>query len=265
MTILVAVKKNGRVFMGADRITTFGNEYATDLVNCSKIIKLKNAYLGTSGYTLLDNVIEHLYNTENPIMQNPFKTRADAFTFFLSFYAELKKNYTLVDTGKDTYANFYNVFLLVTPTSIYGVSNNLSVHEYERFAAKGAGSDYSQGCLYGLYDLIDDGAELARLGLEAACHFSIYCREPIDVIEVKESDFAVPTIGYKAQSEALTTHRTKLGLPDHVVVKKDGNSSYGRGGSIEASSKKSETAIRKVNRKVSSQKNSKSASRKNTR
>jgi ATP-dependent protease HslVU (ClpYQ) peptidase subunit len=50
MTILVAVKKNDRVYMGADRITTFGNEYFTDIVNGSKIIKLKHAYLATSGY-----------------------------------------------------------------------------------------------------------------------------------------------------------------------------------------------------------------------
>lgn len=54
MTILVAVKKNGRVFLGADRITTFGNEYHTDLVGGQKIMKLKNAYLATSGYTLVD-------------------------------------------------------------------------------------------------------------------------------------------------------------------------------------------------------------------
>ncbi len=224
MTILVAVKKNGRVFLGADRITTFGNEYATDLVNCSKIIKLKNAYLGTSGYTLLYNVLEHLHNTDNPIMQNPFKTRADAFSFFLNFYTELKKNYTLVETGKDTFANFYNVFLLVTPISIFGVSNNLTVHEYDRYAAKGAGADYSQGCLYGLYDLIDDGAELTRLALEAACHYSIYCREPIDVLEVKQSDFSEPTVGYEPQMDKLKTHTTRVGLPDHVVVKRDKHS-----------------------------------------
>ncbi len=221
MTILVAVKKNGRVYMGADRITTFGNEYFTDLVNNSKLIKLKNAYLGSSGYTLLDNVIEHLYITENPILQNPFRNRADAFTFFLSLYAELKKNYTLVDTGKDTYASLYNTFLLATATSIYGVSNNLSVHEHDRFVAKGTGADYALGCMYGLYDVIDDGAELTRLALEAACHYSIYCKEPIDVIEVKETDFSEVGVTYKAFSDSLTTHKVRVGLSDHVLVRKN--------------------------------------------
>jgi ATP-dependent protease HslVU (ClpYQ) peptidase subunit len=220
MTILVAVKKNGRVFLGADRITTFGNEYSTDLVNSSKIIKLKNGYLATSGYTLLDNVIEHLYNTDHKMMENSFKDRAQVFHFFLQLYGEMRKNYTLVDTGKDTYATMYNVFLLVTPSSIYGVSNNLAVHEYERYAAKGAGSDYSQGCLYGTYDLMDDAFEITRLALESACHFSIYCKEPLDIIEVRAADFGTKGGSYK-QHAALKTIENRLGTRDFVAVRHD--------------------------------------------
>lgn len=206
MTILVAVKKKGKVFLGADRITTFGNEYFTDLVNGSKIIKLKHAYFATSGYTLLDNIIEHLHESKHKMMDNTFRNRAEVFSFFLELYAELKKSYTLVDTGKDTYAGIYNVFLIVTPTAIYGVSNNLSVHEYERYAAQGAGADYSLGCLYGIYDTIDDAFELTRVALEASCHFSIYCKEPLDIIEVKASDFGKQSRGgYKAHGSALKT------------------------------------------------------------
>jgi ATP-dependent protease HslVU (ClpYQ) peptidase subunit len=221
MTILVAVKKNGRVFLGADRITTFGNEYATNLVNGSKIIKLPHAYLATSGYTLLDNVIEHLYQNNHKMMENQFADRAHVFGFFLDLFTELKKSYTLVDTGKDTYATMYNVFLVVTPKSIFGISNNLSVHEYERFAAKGAGSDYSQGALYAAYDLMDDGFEICRLALEAACHFSIYCKEPLDILEVTENDFKKPLKGYKSH----TTMRTMSGLKgtgDLVAVSRKG-------------------------------------------
>ena len=220
MTILVAVKKNGRVFLGADRITTFGNEYSTDLVNSSKIIKLKNGYLATSGYTLLDNVIEHLYNTDHKMMENSFKDRAQVFHFFLQLFGEMRKNYTLVDTGKDTYATMYNVFLLVTPASIYGVSNNLAVHEYERYAAKGAGSDYAQGCLYGTYDLMDDAFEITRLALESACHFSIYCKEPLDIIEVRTVDFGTKGGSYK-QHAALKTLQSRRGTRDFVAVRHD--------------------------------------------
>jgi ATP-dependent protease HslVU (ClpYQ) peptidase subunit len=205
MTILIAVKKNGRVFVGADRITTFGNEYHTDLVSGEKIIKLKNAYLATSGYILLDNVIEHLVSTNHKMMDNPFKTRADVFSFFLELYAELKKSYTLVDTGKDVYAGIYNVFFIVTPTSIYGISNNMSVSEYPDYAAKGAGSDYSLGTLWALFDTIEDGYELVRLALESACHFSVYCKEPLDIIEVRAEDFKGPHRGYKVYPKGLRT------------------------------------------------------------
>ncbi len=222
MTILVAVKKNGRIWMGADRITTFGSEYTTDLVNASKIIKLKHAYLATSGYTLLDNIIEHLYEHNHKMMESEFKNRAQVFQFFLDMYNEMKKTYTLVDTGKETYAGIYNVFLLVTPHSIYGISNNLSVHEYDHYAAKGAGSDYSQGTLYALYELIDDGHELTRVALEAACHFSIYCKEPIDILEVKQSDFGQREPGgYKSTATYIKTIPNRVGLADFSLVQKE--------------------------------------------
>lgn len=211
MTILVAVKKNGRVFLGADRITTFGQEYFTDLVNGGKIIKLKHAYLATSGYTLMDNVLEHMHANNHKVMENKFTNRADVFQFMLELYTELKKQYTLTDTGKDTYAGIYNVFLVVTDKAIYGISNNLTVTEYPSYVAKGAGSDYSLGCLYALYDTVADGAELARMALEAACHFCIYCREPLDIIEVKASDFLRQGKTYKDHGQALQTVALRKG------------------------------------------------------
>lgn len=223
MTILVAVKKNGRVFLGADRITTFGNEYTTELINGTKIIKLKHAYLATSGYTLMDNVIEHLHHVNHKMMENTFRSRSEVFSFFLELYAELKKAYTLVDTGKDTYAGIYNIFFIVTPTSIYGIANNMSVHEYPQYATKGAGSDYSLGALYATYDTIDDGYELVRTALEAACHFSLYCREPLDIIEVKQEDFGKPVKGYKEHSSALRTMQ-KRKTPGNLLEVSNGSS-----------------------------------------
>jgi ATP-dependent protease HslVU (ClpYQ) peptidase subunit len=219
MTILVAVKKNGRTYLGADRITTFGNTYATDLVDGTKIMKLKHGYLATSGYTLLDNVIEHLYKSNHKLMENKFADRSEVFSFFLELYNEMKKSYTLVDSGKDTYASFYNVFLAVTPTSIYGVNANLSVHEYEHFAVRGAGSDYALGCLYGTYNLFDDGFEITRMALEAACHFSIYCKEPLDIIEVTAKGFGRGSRdGHKATGGALTTLSTRQGVGDLIAI-----------------------------------------------
>lgn len=266
MTILVAVKKNGRVFLGADRITTFGNEYHTDLVGGQKIIKLKNAYLATSGYTLLDNVIEHLVQTGHKMMDNPFASRGDVFTFFLELYGELRKAYTLVDSGKDTYAGIYNVFLVVTPTNIYGISNNLSVSEYPLYAAKGAGSDYALGCLYGLHESIDDGYELVRLSLEAACHFSVYCREPLDIIEVSEKDFKGPNKGYKTLGKSLRTlpKRKTPGNLATVISGAAASSSKGRkngasGTSTRKASAPAQTASR--TRSTSAAKNGKGAAK----
>lgn len=234
MTILVAVKKNGKVYLGSDRITTFGNEYVTDLVRGSKIIKLKHAYLATSGYSLLDNIIEHLYRNNHKMMENTFSDRSHVFSFFLELYNELKKSFTLVEPGKDTFASMYNVFLVVTPTSIYGVSTNLSVSEYPRFAARGAGSDYSVGCLYGLYDVLDDGLELTRVALEAACHFNVYCKEPLDILEVKASDFGKSFKDtHKVPQSHLTTFTSLTGLQGKFVSSNGKGSSFSKNGTTE--------------------------------
>jgi len=246
MTILVAVKKNGRVFLGSDRITTFGNEYVTDLVRGSKIIKLKHAYLATSGYSLLDNIIEHLYRSNHKMMENTFTDRSHVFSFFLELYNELKKSYTLVEPGKDTFASMYNVFLVVTPTNIYGVSTNLSVSEYPKFAARGAGSDYSVGCLYGLYDVLEDGFELTRMALEAACHFNVYCKEPLDILEVKQADFGKSFKDtHKVPASHLTTFTSLLGLQGLKLVSaggtraasKNGGASKGKAGRARSTKK----------------------------
>lgn len=232
MTILVAVKKNGKVYLGSDRITTFGNEYVTDLVRGSKIIKLKHAYLATSGYSLLDNIIEHLYRNNHKMMDNTFADRSHVFSFFLELYNELKKSFTLVEPGKDTFASMYNVFLVVTPKSIYGVSTNLSVSEYPKFAARGAGSDYSVGCLYGLYDVLDDGMELTRVALEAACHFNVYCKEPLDILEVKAADFGKSfKDSHKVPTSHLTTYNSLTGLQGRLVSAK-GTSAASKNGAM---------------------------------
>lgn len=255
MTILVAVKKNGRVFLGADRITTFGQEYFTNLVNGGKIIKLKHAYLATSGYTLLDNVLEHMHANNHKVMDNKFASRADVFQFFLELYAELKKQYTLTDTGKDTYAGIYNVFLVVTDRSIFGISNNMTVTEYPHYVAKGAGSDYSLGCLYALYDTVDDAGELCRLSLEAACHFCIYCREPLDIIEVQASDFGRPS-KYKDHGELVKTVPLRKGAHG-VIVHTSGDQNNGskkasKSTGSKASTSKKSAASRQTKAKTAS-------------
>jgi ATP-dependent protease HslVU (ClpYQ) peptidase subunit len=187
MTILVAVKKNNRVFLGSDSLTASGNTVLPDLKDRWKIIKLEHGYMASSGYSLLENIIGHLIATNHKIMKNTFSSRNDVFSFCLELYAELKKNYNLVDPGKETFGQMYNHFVLATVSSIYAISSNLDVMEHERYVAKGAGTDYALGCLYGVYDMIDDGPQLVRTALEAACKFNVYCRGPLHIIEVKES------------------------------------------------------------------------------
>lgn len=209
MTILVAVKKNNRVFLGVDSFASNGNTVMPDLTYPWKIIKLKHAYIATTGWSLLQNIVEHLKATNHKMMENTFSSRNDVFSFFLVLYSELRKNYTLVDPGKETYAQIYNNFLIATASNIYAISSNISVTEHEHYVAKGAGADYALGCLYGTYDIIDDGKVVVRRALEAACKLNIYCREPLEIIEITKLGSDGQVKGSTRKARAHAAHATK--------------------------------------------------------
>jgi ATP-dependent protease HslVU (ClpYQ) peptidase subunit len=185
MTILVAVKKHNRIFLGVDSFIANGNTVMPDITHPWKAIKLKHAYLATSGWSLLENIIEHLKVSNHKMMENTFSSRTDVFSFFLELYAELKKNYTLVNFGDENYAQIYNNFVVATSKNIYAVTSNLSVTEHEHYVAKGAGTDFALGSLYATYDTVNNGTAIVRLALKAACRFNAYCSEPIQIIEIK--------------------------------------------------------------------------------
>jgi hypothetical protein len=60
---------------------------------------------------------------------------------------------------------------------------------------------------------MDDGFEITRLALEAACHFNIYCREPLEIIDVTASE-------NELTKERFMTIKKPKGVGDLIAVAK---------------------------------------------
>jgi ATP-dependent protease HslVU (ClpYQ) peptidase subunit len=187
MSIAVAVSKDGRTVVAADTQENFGDrKLAHTDHRVMKILQVGSAYLATTGWGLYDNILEdYLSRAGTPRLG----TRRDVFSFFLRFWKELGKRYSLVNEqahqdDPSPFADLDSSFLVVSGGGIFYVSGNLSVSEFERYYAVGSGSSYALGAMHVLYDTDLDAEDIARSGCAAAMTFDLYCGGEIEVSHV---------------------------------------------------------------------------------
>jgi hypothetical protein len=173
--------------VAADTQENFGDRKLAHVDHrITKVIKVGAAHLATTGWGLYDNILEdYLGRAGTPRLG----TRRDVFSFFLRFWKELRRRYSLVNEqahqeDPSPFADLDSSFLVASPGGIFYVSGNLSVSEFERYYAVGSGSSYALGAMHVLYDTDLDAEDLARNGCAAAMTFDLYCGGEIEVHEV---------------------------------------------------------------------------------
>jgi ATP-dependent protease HslVU (ClpYQ) peptidase subunit len=187
MSIAVAVSKGGRTVVAADTQENFGDrKLAHTDHRVTKMLQAGSAYLATTGWGLYDNILEDYLSR---VARPRFGTRRDVFSFFLRFWKELGRRYSLVNEqahqdDPSPFADLDSSFLVVSGGGIFYVSGNLSVSEFERYYAVGSGSSYALGAMHVLYDTDLDAEDIARNGCAAAMTFDLYCGGEIEVREV---------------------------------------------------------------------------------
>jgi ATP-dependent protease HslVU (ClpYQ) peptidase subunit len=190
MSIAVAVSKGGRTVVAADTQENFGDRKLSHADHrVSKMLAVGPAYLATTGWGLYDNILEdYLGRTATPRLRN----RREVFAFFLRFWKELSRRYSLVNEqahqdDPSPFADLDSSFLVVSQGGIFYVSGNLSVSEFGRYYAVGSGSSYALGAMHVLYDGDLDAEEIARRGCSAAMTFDLYCGGEMDVRRIAGS------------------------------------------------------------------------------
>ena len=195
MSTLTVARKDGRVAIAAEALTTFDevrlppeNDAAPD-----KIFALETArgpaYVGIVGYTA------HYLVLRDALARMPdadLTSREGIFATFQDLHPVLKDDYYLLpETGEegDPYESSQMSVLIASPGGIFGVYDMREVHAYRRYWAMGSGSPYALGAMWARYEALDARA-LAETGAEAGCTFDRSSAGPIQSFEL---DLAEPS------------------------------------------------------------------------
>ena len=188
MSIIIAVKKNGRTVVAADTLNVFGQErIATDNSRVTKVRPIGSSLMGFTGWAVYANIIDDMleHRDDTP----PLGDEKEIFAFFMDLWKELHERYPFVNdqphTKDSPFGDLDASFLIVNANGIYKVSEDASVCRFEKYYAIGSGGAYALGAVHQLYDGDDDAGDLARRCAETAIDFDIYCGGEIDLFKVE--------------------------------------------------------------------------------
>ena len=183
MTIVVAVKKQNRVVMAADTMTSRGSE-RMPLENgvADKIVPAGKSLIGGAGWVIYDTILrDHLTRTGTPRLRD----EAEIYRYFVRFWRTLRERYSYVNDQpteeKQPFADLDADFVVANEHGIFEVGPDMAVVRCERYVAIGSGARYALGALHALWDAVHDAAELARRACEAAIAFDVHCGGKIEL------------------------------------------------------------------------------------
>ncbi|HEY0377978.1 MAG TPA: hypothetical protein VGC87_13750 [Pyrinomonadaceae bacterium] len=173
MSTIVVVKKNNRVAIAADTLTTAGSTKlgVKYIANSEKILRFGDSYIGIIGPTAHSQVLESLMRRHPKKIS--FNGLSDIFETYLRIHPILKEEFYLKteEEDDDQYESSQIEGLIANPHGIFGMFSWRDVDEYNRFWAIGSGGGYAIGAMFAAYDQLDDPEEIARLGVSAGCEF----------------------------------------------------------------------------------------------
>ena len=181
MTIIVAVKVDGKVAIGADSLITLEDQKLVKDINNSKLVNFGNFVVGFAGIGPIDDCLETLYEDKGKEFWSKYVI--DKKSHARDFYEEMSSYFL----EKDTEENLETVGLIIaTTTKIFYTAAPSSISEVGDFWAMGSGSSYSIGALEILFPQMIQGKLTIRQGLRkalmTACKYSTTCQAPIEII-----------------------------------------------------------------------------------
>jgi ATP-dependent HslUV protease, peptidase subunit HslV len=187
VSVITIVKKNGVVAIAADTLSTAGSRKlsATHNQQPSKIARIGSSFVGLTGWSVHQQVLEHLFGT---VSDPPaLSSTAQIFDVFLKLHPRLKEEYFLNPRGGDgdAYESSQMTVLIANQHGIFGLYSARTVLEYARFWASGSGSDYALGAMHATYRSALDAVAIAEAGVRAAVEFDDGCGAPIESHSVR--------------------------------------------------------------------------------
>ncbi len=189
MSIVAALRRNGRITIAADTLAVFGEGMVIDTANAraTKIVPVGDALLGGTGWAVYDDILEHYLAESQP---PPLRSRSDVYAFFLGFWKALRETYSLVNeqaaTKETPFGDLDATFLIASPGGLFKVSSDMGVTEFKQCHAIGSGAEYALGALHALTSspssLSDE--DVVRAACRAAMSHDTFCGGEIDLHQV---------------------------------------------------------------------------------
>jgi len=183
MSTIVAVKKENKICIAADSLTTFGETRLSAQYDQAydKIVHFAESYIGIVGSAAHQMVLESaLEKIRKDVV---LSDRVSIFNTFNKLHPILKESYYLnpKEEEDDAYESSRIDALIVNASGIFGIYTLREVFEYSRYWAIGSGCDYALGAMHALYDGNDNAEDIARAGVEASATFNNATALPMTV------------------------------------------------------------------------------------
>lgn len=187
MSIILAIRKDNRVVMAADTLTSFGDSERVPQENgrTAKIGRIGDSLVGGAGWAVYDDILnDYLTGRPTPDLGGA----RQIFRFFLEFWRVLHEQYTFVNDqaiNRETpFGDLDSTFLIANETGIFTVASDLGVTPLDRYYAIGSGAEFAMGVLYTMYERSDDIVAVATDAVNAAIAMNLQCDGDVDVLKL---------------------------------------------------------------------------------
>ncbi len=187
MSIILAIRKDHRLVMAADTLTSFGDSGSVpqDNARASKIGRIGDSLVGGAGWAVYDDILADFLSTRpTPDLSSSRKI----FSFFLEFWRSLRDSYTFVNdqaVSRETpFSDLDSTFLIANAGGIFTVASDLGVTPLNRYYAIGSGAEYAMGVLYTMYERSEDIEGLATDAANAAIAMNLQCGGTVDLLQL---------------------------------------------------------------------------------
>ena len=195
MSTVVVAKKDGKVCIAADSLTSFGDLRLSSVYDAvhDKVLRYDENYLGIVGSAAHQLVLESVFASKKVVdkkIEIDFSSRLAIFESFLALHPLLKEKYFLnaKDEDDDPYESTQIDALIANPFGIFGVHSLREVTEYNKFWAIGSGAEYALGAMFAVYDSAASAEDIAQAGVAAGAEFNNASSMPLSsyVIDIHQ-------------------------------------------------------------------------------
>lgn len=179
MSTVVVAKKDGKVCIAADSLTSFGDLRLSSVYDAAhdKVLRYDENYLGIVGSAAHQLVLESVFASKKVVdkkIEIDFSSRLAIFESFLALHPLLKEKYFLnaKDEEDDPYESTQIDALIANPFGIFGVHSLREVTEYNKFWAIGSGAEYALGAMFSVYDSAASAEDISQAGVAAGAEFN---------------------------------------------------------------------------------------------